>query len=109
MKPFTSRSVERGKLLSEETYNSGGKLLKKCIQHYKAVNRDDFKTAHQFAVFFCTDLDYETFSYACVGTLTRVYTYSYLPDSIAEQYILRKGPFRAIIPDVPYPMIATSC
>ena len=91
VKPFTSRSVERGKLLSEETYNSGGKLLKKCIQHYKAVNRDDFKTAHQVAVFFCTDLDYETFSYACVGTLTRVYTYSYLPDSIAETVYPSEG------------------
>ena len=55
------------------------------------MNRDDFKTAHQFAVFFCTDLDYETFSYACVGTLTRVYTYSYLPDSIAETVYPSEG------------------
>lgn len=82
VKPFTSCSAERGKLLSEEYYNSEGRLVKKSVRHYKAVNPGSFKSAHQAALFFCTDATY--FSYGCVGTLTRVYTHSYLPDSIAE-------------------------
>lgn len=82
VKPFTSRSMNRGKLLSEEYYNSTGKLLKKNIQHYKEVNPGMFKCAHQAVAFFCTDYDF--FSCGYIGTLTSVYTHSYLPDSIAE-------------------------
>ena len=91
VKPFTSRSAERGKLLSEEFYNNSDKLLKKKVQHYKTVNSGEFRSAHQTVAFFCTDLDYESFSYACIGTLTRVYTHSYLPDSIAETVYPSEG------------------
>lgn len=82
VKPFTSRSLERGKLLSEEYYNSAGRLVKKREQRYQAVNPGSFKSAHQTVVFFCTDAD--LLRYGCVGTLTRVYTHSYLPCSIDE-------------------------
>lgn len=83
VKPFTSRSVERGKLLSEEYYGSTGRLLKKSVWHYKAVNPGSFKSAHQAALFFCGDA-FST-SYACLGMLTRVYTHSFLPDYIEEE------------------------
>jgi len=82
VKPFTSRSGDRGKLLSEEYYNSAGRLLKKTVQHYKEVNPGAFRTAHQSAVFYLVDLI--TIRWGAIGTLTRVYTHSYLPDSIAE-------------------------
>lgn len=88
-KPFTSRSAERGKLLSEECYNSAGKLLKKSVQHYKAVNPGMFRSAHQVVLFYSVDLFEQ--HYACVGTLTRVYTHSYLPDSIAETVYPSEG------------------
>lgn len=83
VKPFTSRSLERGKLLSEEYYNSAGRLVKKREQRYKEVNPGSFKSAHQAVVYFCTDIDFV--SYDCVGTLTRVYTHSYLPCSMDEK------------------------
>lgn len=83
VKPFTSRSEERGKLLSEEYYDNAGKLLKNCKIHYKAVNPGEFKSAHQLLLFFCADPN-ANFAYACAGTLTRVYTHSYLPDSMTE-------------------------
>lgn len=82
MKPFTSRSMERGKLLSEECYNSAGKLLKRSVQHYKAVNTGTFRTAHQEALFFCSDMLGST--HTCLATLTNPYTHSYLPDRITE-------------------------
>lgn len=79
---FSSRSMERGKLLSEEFYDAGGGLRKEVKYRYKEVNPASFVTADQRVLFFCTDAD--CLSFAKVGTLTRTYTHAYLPDSVKE-------------------------
>lgn len=87
--PFTSRSMERGKLLSEEYYDANDCLRKKINYRYKEVNAGSFITADQMELFFCTDLD--IFRIGKVGTLTRTYTHAYLPDSIIETFYPQSG------------------
>lgn len=81
-KPFTSRSMERGKLLSKEYYDEDNQLKKKVNYKYKEVASGSFVTAHQNFLVFCAD-SYD-FTFAKVGTLTKTYTHAYLVDSITE-------------------------
>ncbi len=82
IKPFTSRSMERGKLLAEEYYDENEQLKKKINYKYKEVNPNSFVTAQQEIIFFCSDI-YD-FRDSRVGTLTKTYTHAYLTDSIIE-------------------------
>ena len=72
--PFSSRSMERGKLLSEEYYDVNDRLRKKVNYRYKEVTPGSFVTADQMVLFFCTDLD--NFMLGKVATLTRTYTHA---------------------------------
>lgn len=80
--PFSSRSMERGQILSKEYFDKNNLLKKRITYKYKEVNPSSFVTAYQNALFFCTDP--ALFSYAMAGSLTRTYTHSYLTDSITE-------------------------
>jgi hypothetical protein len=82
MVPHGSRSMERGKLLSEEYHDASGRLRKENRYRYKAVNPGSLKTASQEALRFCSDPDNQVVHKS--GTLTHTYTYSYLQDSIVE-------------------------
>lgn len=87
--PFSSRSMERGKLLSEEYFDTNDRLRKKVNYRYKEVNPGSFVTADQMVLFFCTDLD--KFMLGKVGTLTRTYTHAYLTDSVIETLYPQPG------------------
>ncbi len=81
-KPFTSRSMERGRLLSEEYYDENNQLKRKVNYKYKEVMPGSFVNAHQNFLVFCADA-YD-FTFAKVGTLTRTYTHACLVDSMME-------------------------
>ena len=87
--PFSSRSMERGKLLSEEYYDVNDRLRKKVNYRYKEVTPGSFVTADQMVLFFCTDLD--NFMLGKVGTLTRTYIHAYLTDSVIETLYPQSG------------------
>lgn len=88
-KPFSSRSIERGKLLSEEYYDVNDRLRKRVNYRYKEINPGSFVTADQMVLFFCSDLD--NLVLGKVGTLTRTYTYAYLTDSVIETLYPQSG------------------
>lgn len=89
VKPFSSRSMERGRLLSEESYGASGRLLKKSAWHYTAVNPGSSRSAHQETLFFCVAM-VGGYHY-CAGTLTDVYTHVCLPDSVIEMEYPSEG------------------
>ena len=89
--PFSSRSMERGKLLSEEYYDVNDRLRKKVNYRYKEVTPGSFVTADQMVLFFCTDLD--NFMLGKVGTLTRTYTHAYLTDSVIRNSLSSIGKY----------------
>ncbi len=90
-KPFSSRSMERGKLLSEEYYDTDNHLRKTLKYRYKEVNPGSFVTAHQMELLFCTDLIGGTFMQRAVGTLIHTYTHAYLTDSVIETLYSQSG------------------
>lgn len=87
--PFSSRSMERGKLLSEEYYGTNNQLKKKITYKYKEVNPGYFVTASQSILFFCSDMVEPRYSF--IGSLIKTYTSSYLTDSITETQYLEPG------------------
>ncbi|MBB4044503.1 YD repeat-containing protein [Bacteroides reticulotermitis] len=93
--PFSSRSMERGKLLSEEYYSNTNFLRKKVNYRYKEVNPGSFVTADQMVLLFCADLDNSMFQK--VGTLTRTYTHSYLNDSVIETLYPQLGNMEFVV------------
>lgn len=90
-KPFSSRSMERGKLLSEEYYDANSQLRKKVKYRYKEVNPGWFVTAYQMYLLFCAEIDMDVFLEQTVGTLTRTYTHVYLTDSVIETLYPQSG------------------
>lgn len=82
VKSFTSRSMERGKLISKEYYDEDNHLKRKENYKYKEVIPSSFVTAHQNLLIFCEDpYDYRDEK---VGTLTKTYTHAYMIDSVIE-------------------------
>lgn len=79
--PYSSRAMERGKLMSEEYYDANDQLRKKIEYRYKEVNPGSFVTAYQTVLFFCTFPDLVL---GKVGTLMHTYTNAYLVDSVTE-------------------------
>jgi YD repeat-containing protein len=80
---YSSRSYERGKLLSEEFYDSDNRLCKSTRYTYSDVAPDSIKTASQTTLIFCHELVYQ--EYAGVGSLIKTYTTSSMPDSVVEK------------------------
>ncbi len=76
--PYTSRSIERGRLLSKQYFTSDGVLVREEKTRYKKVCNDSLLTADQRLVNFTMYDEYVTSN---MGWLTWTYTYSYLPYS----------------------------
>ncbi|MCM1198038.1 MAG: hypothetical protein NC308_04035, partial [Clostridium sp.] len=82
--PYSSRSIERGKLLSKQFYSREGRLVRREDTRYGKVCNDSILTADQRLINFSMQDHYAT---ANIGWLTWTYTYSYLPVSTkAYQY-----------------------
>ncbi len=82
---FSSKAVERGKLMAEETYDASGKLLRSVKYKYQKISSGSaghFPTVHQQVVYFSTHPAY--FSYGLFSSLFKTYTYSYLPSECIE-------------------------
>lgn len=83
---FASKSMERGKLISEEYYDKN-RILVKSVKHQYSASKDPqssyFMTAHQEPIFFC-NIPYNA---ALLSSLFRTYTYSYFQTkTIEEEY-----------------------
>lgn len=72
--PYTSNSLERGKLLSTEYFDKDGHLVRDEKLMYKQIMGNQFVTAHQQGLYLSPYI-----GEAYIGWLTRTYTYSYLP------------------------------
>ena len=84
---FSSRSVERGKLLEKDYYAPDWTLLSKEKRTYQIVNNGSFLTANENAIIFpIADPGYGVENPVTVplGALTKTYTYRYLPFGIAN-------------------------
>lgn len=88
--PFSSHSLKRGKLLSEETFDNNGALKKKTEYRYKEVCSGSFLTGNQMMVYARYNSNgININNYAPVGWLTKTYTYSYFPENvITTEYTL---------------------
>lgn len=74
--PYTSRAAERGKLLSEETYDANGRKVKETRYRYARTQEPDLTAATQQGVIM-----YRSATSAAVGLLgwlTKTPAYSYL-------------------------------
>lgn len=74
MNSFSSKSMERGNLLSEEYYDSNDRLIKSVSNRYTKVSgeTDHLVTANQSVVVFYAPLGF----LAKIGSLSKTYTYS---------------------------------
>lgn len=79
IKPYTSRSMERGKLQSEEHYDKNNVLKKKITYQYAKDNTSYMRTAHQMLLTILSPYVHEI-----IGSLTKTYLYSYLLDKVTE-------------------------
>lgn len=75
---FTSNSLERGKLLSKEYYDSNGNMMRKEKTNYLRTQHAPLLTAYQNTIMFNVNV------YANLGWLTYTHTASYLPVSVTE-------------------------
>lgn len=81
-KPYTSRSAERGKLLSEEYFDKNNRLRRKTAYTYKEVNTRSLLTAYQTYIAFCSDIALHASTTA--GMLTKTYLHSFLKSTVAD-------------------------
>ena len=78
--PFNSRMMERGKLKTQETYNSAHICKTKKEISYKRVNEsNNVKSLRLTAKDMC---NYGAYYYD--ATASQIYTYSYLPETVTE-------------------------
>lgn len=84
-RPYTSRSMERGKLVSKEFYDSDRVLRKKVAYHYAPSDSSYMATAHQNVLYLSSS------KWIPIGTLTKTYLYRYLTDSIVETWYTDVG------------------
>lgn len=78
--PYTSRSMERGKLLSEEHFDRYNKLKKKITYHYTKTDSTYLITAHQVPLYY----ENPYLKDMSIGYLTKTYLYNYFADTITE-------------------------
>lgn len=76
---YSSKSMERGKLMSEEYYNSDKRKLKSILYKYRKENNtvnEYLTTVHQQVIFFCNDGLGTT--YGILSSAFKTFTYSYM-------------------------------
>lgn len=78
IKPYSSKSMERGKLLSTEYLDKIGRLKKRITYKYKKTNSSYLTIATQTLLFL------DEFDIYSLGALSKTYLYSYLTDTITE-------------------------
>lgn len=89
LSPYTSKSFERGKLLSKEYFTSSGNKLKVESYRYSPTNHASMKIADQKIINFGTNgSNYVT---ACNGWITEVHTASYLPSTKIDSVFSQQG------------------
>lgn len=90
---FSSKSQERGKLMSEDYYNSNGEKVKSIRYKYEKINgmsKEYLITIHQQLIFFCSDIFATQFG--VFSSAFKTYTYSYLPSECIETiYSMNSG------------------
>lgn len=87
--PYSSLSVERGRLLSKEWFNNNGTLLRKESTKYKRVADSTALTATQQAMYIRSvdATGHTAVSGAYIGWLTGTRLFKYLPEkTIVEEY-----------------------
>ena len=82
---YTSRSVERGKLLSKQYYDSSGNLQKTINYRYRGTSQENILSASQFIVNIAPSFG----DYYALGWLNKVYAYSYLKQQEADTTFVR--------------------
>ncbi len=89
--PYTSHARERGRLLSEEVYDSNGNLKSKRTIKYERTGHPAFKTAYQQNVI----LNYNPFYFcdASFGWLAKTTTYSFLPKAVCDTVYTKSGAY----------------
>ena len=81
---FTSHAMERGKLLTEEYYDTDGNLVKKIENQYSKVCLGQMVTGSQRMIVF-PDFNPVT---AYIGWLNYTYTYRYFPTTKFQTWII---------------------
>jgi len=89
--PYTSHSQERGKLLSEEFYDSNGVLKRKKAIRYGRTPHAAMKTAYQQEVI----INYYPYDFmtCSVGWLANTLTFSYFPASVRDTVYTESGAY----------------
>jgi hypothetical protein len=77
--PYTSKAMERGKLLAEDYYNAQGQIKKSVRYRYKNTNSPDVKLI-KHETMFVTDTQHGN-QYINLMAAFNTHTYSYLLDS----------------------------
>ncbi len=81
---YTSKALERGKLISKEDYNSTNKLVYKTTMKYSIINNGFLKMIDcdgaSIGCNFKPNVGYMT------GSTYKRYTYAYLPTSVEEMF-----------------------
>lgn len=89
--PYTSHAQERGKLQSEEVYDSNGILKSKRTIKYDKTGHQPFTTAYQQEVI----LNYSPIEFlsANLGWLAETTTFSYLPKTVCDTIYTKSGAY----------------
>ena len=89
--PYTSYALERGKLLSEEFYDSDGVLKRKKVVEYGRTGHPAFKTAYQQEII----LNYNPYQFmnSSLGWLAETFTFSYFPKSVRDTVYTKSGAY----------------
>ena len=91
--PYTSNALERGKLLSEEFYDSDGVLKRKKVVEYGRTGHPAFKTAYQQEII----LNYNPYQFlnTSLGWLAETFTFSYFPKSVRDTVYTKSGAYNS--------------
>lgn len=93
--PYTSNALERGKLLSEEHYDSDGILKRKKVIEYGRTGHPAFKTAYQQRIIF--NYNPIQFLESPVGWLAKTLTFSYFPESVRDTIYTKSGAYTSAV------------
>lgn len=78
--PFTSRSMERGKLQQKTVFDANGRIVRDEVIRYAPTSADYIKTAwHSMLTWYTAKDMFLNSAYSIFGWLNKTYTYSYLP------------------------------
>lgn len=93
--PYTSHALERGKLQSEEFYDSNGNLKRRKVIRYAKTAHPAFKTAYQQEII----LNYNPYQFmtSSLGWLAETLTFGYFPESIRDTVYTKSGAFSSSV------------